>query len=229
MSIGELPFEVILEKIAVLTNEIRNIEDTIEGFRINITNLTNQVNTLQGQVNTLQGQVNTLTTEVNSLKTRMNNAENAINALGAGIMSIENRLAHDYVRKAEAIPSYNPYNLTGAVTAKVWMYELGFIKDNNIRFYYVQFNEINGPSGGISDWIPFPEGTTFHNFIYCLHPDFHLGGVFPGAPTVPAAYSSDGNSYRLQIAHDEVAFRLIINAGSPSGNDYIGFWIIGNK
>jgi hypothetical protein len=109
------------------------------------------------------------------------------------------------------------------------MYEITPINDNNIKFYYVQFNEISGPSGGISSWIPFPSNITFNNFVYTLHPDFHIGGLLVGAPTIPAAYSGDGISYRLNISIDEVAFRLIINAGSPDGRDYIGFLIIGNK
>jgi regulator of replication initiation timing len=221
MSIGELPFEVILEKITVLTNEIRSVEEQL-------TTINNQIGSFSTSITNLTNQVNTLTTEVNSLKTRMNDAENAINALGAGIMSIENRLANDYVRRVEPLPGYNPYNLTGTVTAKVWMYELPFIKDNNIKFYYVQFNEINGPSGGISNWIPLPHGT-FNNFIYALHPEYHIGGLIVGAPTIPAAFSGDGISYRLLLSNTEDAFRLVINAGSPNGQDYIGFWIIGNK
>jgi prefoldin subunit 5 len=221
MSIGELPFEVILEKIAVLTNEIRSIEDQLTTINTSITNLTNQVNTLTTQVNSFQ-------TRIDNLETRVNGLASAIQSIDVTIGNIWDQLA-TCLRKANPIEGYNPYNLTGTVTAKVWMYEITSINDNNIKFYYVQFNEISGPTGGISSWIPFPGNITFNNFVYTLHPDFHLGGVVPGAPTIPAAYSTKGNSYRLQIAIDEVAFRLIINAGSPSGNDYIGFLIIGNK
>jgi beta-glucanase (GH16 family) len=214
MSIGELPFEVILEKIAVLTNEIRSIQD--------------QVSTINNQINNFTSRINNLETKTNNLETRINGLASAIQSIDVNIGNIWDQLA-TCLRKVNPIPGYNPYNLTGTVTAKVWMYEITPINDNNIKFYYVQFNEISGPSGGISSWIPFPSNITFNHFVYTLHPDFHIGGLLVGAPTIPAAYSTKGISYRLNIAIDEVAFRLIINAGSPEGNDYIGFLIIGNK
>jgi len=228
MSIGELPFEVILEKIAVLTNEIRNIEDIIESFRININSLTNQYNTLQNQINTLQNQVNSFETRINNLETRVNGLASAIQSIDVTIGNIWDQLA-TCLRKANPIEGYNPYNLTGTVNAKVWMYEITPINDNNIKFYYVQFNEISGPSGGISSWVPLPGNITFRNFIYGLHPEYHIGGLIAGAPTIPAAYSARGISYRLLLSNTEDAFRLVINAGSPGGDDYIGFLIIGNK
>jgi hypothetical protein len=67
-------------------------------------------------------------------------------------------------------------------------------------------------------------------YIYTYHPEYHLGGLLTGAPTIPAAYSAKGISYRLIITNTEDYFRLAINAGTPGGDDdYIGFLIIGNK
>jgi archaellum component FlaC len=209
-------------------NQINNINNSITNINGQISNINNQINNINNSITNINGQINNLTSRINNLETRVDNLASAVQSIDSNIANIWDQLA-TCLRKANPINGYNPYNLTGTVTAKVWMYEITPINDNNIKFYYVQFNEISGPSGGISSWIPLPGNVTFNNFIYTYHPEYHIGGNFTGAPTIPAAYSGDGISYRLIISNTEDAFRLVINAGTPGGDDYIGFLIIGNK
>jgi uncharacterized protein YoxC len=244
MSIGELPLEIpnLLDRINQLNDlfnyllnrvDILNAELINQGLRI--TNVEHRLDEVRNQINNINNSITNINNQINNLTGRVNNLETRVNALASAIQSIDNTIGNIWdqlatcLRKANPINGYNPYNLTGTVTAKVWMYEITPINDNNIKFYYVQFNEISGPSGGVSDWIPLPGNVTFRNFIYTYHPEYHIGGNFTGAPTIPAAYSADGISYRLIISNTEDYFRLAINAGSPGGNDYIGFLIIGNK
>jgi uncharacterized protein YoxC len=217
-----------LNRIDILNAELINQGLRITNVEHRLDDVGNQINNINNSITNINNQINNLTSQVNNLETRVNNLASAIQSIDNNIANIWDQLA-TCLRKANPIAGYNPYNLTGTVTAKVWMYEITPINDNNIKFYYVQFNEINGPSGGISNWIPLPDNVTFNNFIYTYHPEYHVGAIISGAPTIPAAYSGDGVSYRLVISSNEDAFRLVINAGSPSGNDYIGFLIIGNK
>jgi uncharacterized protein YoxC len=209
-------------------NQINNINGQINNINSSITNINNQINNINGQISSINSQINTLTTRVNTLESRVDALASAVQSHDVSIGQLWDAIA-TCLKKADPIQGYNPYILSGTVNAKVWMYEVTPINDNNIKFYYVQFNEISGPSGGISDWVPLPGNVTFRNFLYTYHPEFHIGGLISGAPTIPAAYSADGISYRLIIANTEDAFRLVINAGTPGGDDYIGFLIIGNK
>jgi hypothetical protein len=151
----------------------------------------------------------------------MNNVEGAIVNINGRLINLENTA----FRKATPMSGYSPYNVGGDVSAQVWMYDITLINDSNIRFYYVQFNNISGNPARHSDWIPLPR--TFGNFIYAYHPEYF---PVPGFPDTPFAVSGrGGTSYRLQIDTGEGYFRLWYNAGPIDlVGDMIGFIIVGN-
>jgi hypothetical protein len=131
------------------------------------------------------------------------------------------------VKKATPMPGYNPYNLGGpSLSAQVWMYDITPVDDSDIRWYYVQFNYINGNQGGTTDWMPLPK--VFSRYVYALHPDFHVVSV--GAPTLPVIYSAASRSYKVEIQDTELNLRLFNYASfSPNiVNDIVGILIIGN-
>jgi uncharacterized protein YoxC len=228
-------FNYLLNRVDILNAELINQGLRITNVEHRLDDIGNQINNINGQINNINNSITNINNQINTLTSRVNNLETRINALASAVQSHDVSIGQLWdalascLRKANPIQGYNPYVLTGTVSANVWMYEITPINDNNIKFYYVQFNNISGPSGGISDWVPLPGNITFNNFLYTYHPEYHIGGLVSGAPTIPAAYSADGISYRLIIANTEDAFRLVINAGTPGGDDYIGFLIIGNK
>jgi archaellum component FlaC len=243
MSIGELPFDIeeIFDRLKQLNDLFTYVQNRLDTLAAELVNLIarfnnveyrldaidNSIVTLQNRDDDLQNQINGITAFIGLIQSKLNLLETSVNDLESRVTDIEDQLP-SMLKKASPINGYNPYYLNGTVTAKVWMFEITPINDNSIKFYYVQFNEINGPSGGISDWVPLPGGV-HANYIYTYHPEYHLGGLLTGAPTIPAAYSAKGISYRLIISNTEDYFRLVINAGTPGGDDYIGFLIIGNK
>jgi hypothetical protein len=135
---------------------------------------------------------------------RITNLENRVT-------NIENQLPN-FLRKVTPIPGYNPLYISGGVAANVRMYNITPIDDNNIRFYYIQFNDIWGSPGFQSDIAPLPR--TLGHFNWVLPYPFAVSGL--------------GNTYQL-IIEVYAGFRLKLVSGSrPEGRDYIGFLLVGN-
>jgi hypothetical protein len=187
---------------------------------------------LQSQVNTLQTNFNNFQTEVNNrfdqVGLRINDVEQNMlymrQQLQGQIDTINAELATRF-KKATPMSGYNPYNLGGNISAQVWMYDITLIEDSNIRFYYVQFNNISGTPPNGTNWMPLPR--TFGHFMYTYHPDYFA--ITTPSQTIPAAYSGINASYTLTVSTNEDAIRLWCNAGpSLINNDYIGFILVGN-
>jgi hypothetical protein len=200
-------------------------------MRVNIANdnigrLNSDISALQTQVTNLENSVNT---RFDQMGLRINDVEQNILYLQQNIQGQINLINQELartVKKATPMPGYNPYNLGGGISAQVWMYDITTIDDSNIRFYYVQFNNISGNPGNDTDWMPLPR--TFGHFLYTLHPEYFVASSWP-TQALPTIYSGQGASYRLIVANTEDHIRLHYNAGPvPVSNDYLGFLLIGN-
>jgi uncharacterized protein YoxC len=227
MSIGELPpvdLNNILDRLNTLSNDITAIYDYIFSIFNQIGNLNNRVDNLTTQVNNLTGRMNSAETNISNLYTYANNLSSGLQGLNQSVNDLWDQLAN-CLRKVTPIPGYNPYHVEGGVSADVWMYNITPMDDNNIRFYYVQFNNISGNLAKSTNWVPLPR--TFGNFMYTLHPEFY---PLPPGPDIPFAVSGrGGTSYTLQVSSNEDSFRLWYKAGPANiSGDYIGFLLIGN-
>jgi hypothetical protein len=149
----------IRQQIDAINMIINDLELRVNLNRDEIVNLRNEFNIFQTDINNrfniLDTRVNNNTTDIDSLIIRMGNAETNINNLNTSVNNIQanitnliNRVASiedqlpSFLKKVTPMPGYSPYNLGGGITAQVWMYDITIIDDNNIRFYYVQFNNI---------------------------------------------------------------------------------------
>jgi hypothetical protein len=153
----------------------------------------------------------------------MTATELRVNEINVRLTNLENEV----LRKAKPLDGYNPYRLGGSnLSANVWIYDITPIDDRDIRWYYAQFNNINGSATGTTDWMPLPRA--FINYGYALHPDFHT--TFNGFPTLPVVYSGAGRSYKVEIQDTEINVRLHnwASATSTISNDMVGVVLMGN-
>jgi prefoldin subunit 5 len=240
MSIGELPLNIkdILDRLNQLNDLFNYLQNRLDILNAELVNLSarfnnveyrldvveNSITNINNRVDNLTGRMNSAETNISNLYTYANNLSSGLQGLNQSVNDLWDELAN-YLRKATPIPGYNPYHVDGDVSADVWMYNITPIDDNNIRFYYVQFNYITGNLAKSTNWVPLPR--TFGNFMYTLHPEFF---PLPPGPDIPFTVSGrGGTSYTLQISSNEDSFRLWYKAGPANiSGDYIGFLLIGN-
>jgi hypothetical protein len=204
--------DILNAELVNLIARFSNVEYRLDVIDNSITNINNNIVALQNRDDDLQNQINGITAFIGLIQSKLNLLETSVNNLESRVTNIENDLPN-FLRKVTPIPGYDPYYIGGGVAAYVWLYNITPIDDNNIRFYYVQFNDIYGSPGFESNVVPLPR--TFGNFIWAL-------------PHEPYAVSGKGNSFKL-IIEGNTGIRLREVAGTViQGGDYIGFLIIGN-
>jgi signal recognition particle subunit SEC65 len=245
MSVADF-FDLRVSLKNMINDELGTIRQQIDAINMLINNLDMRVNIANENISILNSTVNALQTQVNNVNTRVTNLENSVNTrfdqMGLRINDVEQNILYlqqniqgqinlinqelaRTVKKATPMPGYNPYNVGGGISAQVWLYDITTIDDSNIRFYYVQFNNISGNPAHHTDWVPLPR--TFGNFIYSYHPEYF---PLPPGPDQPFAVSGrGGTSYTLEMSTGEAHFRLWYNAGPTDlVGDYIGFILVGN-
>jgi hypothetical protein len=218
----DIRLNIANDNIGRLNSDVNGLQTQINNINTTITNLQNNINT---RITNLENSVNT---RFDQMGLRINDVEQNILYLQQNIQGQINLINQELARtfkKATPMPGYNPYNVGGGISAQVWLYDITTIDDSNIRFYYVQFNNISGNPAQHTDWVPLPR--TFGNFIYSLHPEYF---PLPPGPDQPFAVSGrGGTSYTLEMSTGEAHFRLWYNAGPADlVGDYIGFLIVGN-
>jgi hypothetical protein len=144
-----------------------------------------------------------------------------------GQINIINQELARTLKKAQPLPGYNPYNLGGNVSAQVWLYDITPVDDGDIRMYYIQFNNISGPIGNTSNWMPLPR--TFEKYIYAVHSDFFATTDWQF--TIPNLFGSlNAFTYRIEFSggHNSLMLRLYAGPFPDVNGDFIGAIIIGN-
>jgi hypothetical protein len=212
----------ILERLDVMSMRLNDLD-----MRVNLIN--SCIGSVETHINNIQSQLVVLNQRIDNMGLRVNDVEQNMlylrQQLQDQINNINNQLP-SFFKKPRALPGYNPYNLGGSVTAQVWLFDISLVDDSNLRFYYVQFNNIAGNPGNSTNWLPLPR--QFAHFIYTLHPEY-FGPIAP-SQALPTAYSSMGASYRLLISNTVDSIRLQYNAGpAPIAGDMLGFILIGNS